>query len=136
MKENFINKEKGNFLEKKREIIKKKKYIEEMLQNELKYNKDFSESIKEIKENYEQIKKIAFHYIEKIKKEGMSEIEYFISNPVLTRTDFGYSDDVDITIIYDDTKEKPIAMESDIENVFIMPKFISIKKINNFSSII
>lgn len=126
---------KTNSFENKRILIEKDfSKISKILEKEIENNEEFSEVILKIKSEYERAKSKSFDYIKKLKNEGMSDFEWFIPPSVLTRTDFGYSNDMDIYVIYDEDEISPkVVQENIIENTFFMPEFISFSEIEKAS---
>lgn len=104
----------------------------QLLENEQQTNLEYKECLEKLKQEFDRRVAKANLLIQNL-SEKMGKIEWFIIPPVLSRTDYGYSTDIDLVIIHDSEVRIP-KYDNEVDDVFMIPTFITKEQITEMGS--
>jgi len=107
--------------------------IDQLLEVEKEKNPKFKECLRKLEQEYERRVAKANMFIDQLFEKMGRKFDWFIVSPVMMRTDYGYSNDIDLVIIFGDNEKIPDYNKL-IDDVFIIPTFIDKDILEKLSS--
>lgn len=99
----------------------------ELLEHERQANLEYRVCLERLKQEYDRRVAKANLFIKNL-SEKIGKFDWFIVPPVMSRTDYGYSSDIDLNIIIEQGDSYP-QYNNEIDDIFVSPNFISKEQI-------